>query len=93
MLQSLDVLLFHVFFDNNEYIKYMYLFCVSWGESASHRDKTSLIDYKIDNSKDRCYRYVQSGNVSRRRVYLVTEPVIGQNPRRIYSKHAIASKR
>ena len=63
------------------------------GGSDSPRDKASLIDYKINNSKDRCFRKVQRGNVSRCRVYLVTEPVIGQNPRRIYSNHAIALKR
>ena len=63
------------------------------GERASRRDKTSLIVYNIDNSKDRSYRKVQRGSVSHRRTYLVREPVIGQNPRRIYSKHAIAPKR
>ena len=55
--------------------------------------RTALIVYKIDNSKDRSYREVQRGSASHRRTYLVTEPVIGQNPRCIYSKHAIAPKR
>ena len=44
--------------------------------SVSPRVKTGLTVYKIDNSKDQCY--------------LITEPVIAKNPRRIYSKHAIA---
>ena len=55
------------------------------GESVSPRVKTGLIVYKIDNTKDRSYRKVQGGSVSHRRTYLVTEPVIGQNPRHIYS--------
>ena len=34
------------------------------GRSDNPRDKTSRIGYKLDSSKDRCYRKGQRGNVA-----------------------------
>ena len=82
------------------YFNFTFCFTIVVAEGAMYdtlgkivSPRVSLIVYKIDNSKDRSYRKVQRGSVSHRRTYLVTEPVIGQNHRRIYSKHDIAPKR
>ena len=51
----------------------------------SPQDKTSVIVKQIGNIKYQCFRLVQGGNVTCRSVYRVTDPVIGQNHRRIYN--------